>query len=173
MSIFFKGPWFILDLNWVGDPDSEAGWALDLNLDDLPLEFSFGLWRRDFLGISGTVRVGGGWSMDTGIRVGMDSSLGLFDDFLGLFDFSHDGEPLTPPVDCLLDALPKSRVFLLLDSINNIFSQQNSINSNFVVFSYSFNNLNLLRSYKFTLWSNHSCMYTKSKCFFFIIICIS
>lgn len=50
-----------LDLGWAGDPESEADWALDLNLDETPLEFSFVFWRRDFLGIllSGEGRVEG------------------------------------------------------------------------------------------------------------------
>lgn len=40
-----------LDLDWAGDPESEAEWALVLDLEGTPLECSFVLWRRDFLGI--------------------------------------------------------------------------------------------------------------------------
>lgn len=114
-----------LGLGWAGDPESEVSWALDLNLDGTPLEVSFGLWRRVFLGIllSGEGRVEGrGYGSEySGIRVGWGSSLGLLEDFLvrGLVVFSLTGESVRP-VDCLLDAFGKSaesRLLLLFGSM--------------------------------------------------------
>lgn len=132
-----------LDLHF-GDPESEAGWALDLTLDDPALVFSFDLWRWDFFGISGSK------SGDPGIWVGLDPSLGLLDDFLdclGLLDFSRIGESVTRPVDCLLDALGgksgKSRVLLLLDSIT-FFSHGNLITAKIVFFSHPHSLKNLI-----------------------------